>query len=200
MKHILSIDFDIIMEPSIQFYNSMTQTSWEDRSFGNSYANILVANYMTYQKIFQYLLNLTSKLPKEKIHFILDHHHIISFLDPQEKYIITNIDHHHDKGYPQNDEPDIDAQELNCGNWVNFVPNLDKYLWIKNINSIDIINNEKIEGINIGDFNLNNLSTPTEVFICFSIPWIPPNNQPLFYLWMDVFNKIYNTHFDFEVP
>lgn len=201
MKNILSIDFDIIMEPSIQFYNNMTHISWEERSVGNNYVELLTANYMIYQKLTQFLINLTSSVPKEKIHFIFDHHHIINFLDPNEVYVVTNIDHHHDRGYPQKEENDIEKQPLNCGNWVNHVPNLTRYFWIKNYNSIPKINeNTEVQGVNIMDFDLNTLSTPDEIYICFSIPWVPPTHHPLLFLWMDILNKIYNTHFDFEQP
>lgn len=85
----------------------MTHIPWEERAAGNNYVNILIADYITYQRLTQYLLGLTDKLPKEKIHFIFDHHHIIPYLNPNEEYIVTNIDHHHDRGYPQNEEQDI---------------------------------------------------------------------------------------------
>lgn len=202
MKNILSIDFDIIMEPSIQFYNNMTHITWNEIGKGNNYVDILTANYDTYHKLTKYLLSLTKKLPKEHIHFIYDHHHIVSMLDENEQYNVVNIDHHHDKGYPQREQEDILSQPLNCGNWVRFVPNLNKYTWIKNPNSISVIgeNIESVPGLNIANYPLETLTIPDEVFICFSVPWIPPNHQSLFYLWMDLLNEIYHTHFDFEQP
>lgn len=203
MKHILSIDFDIIMEPSIEFYNRMTKIPWDIRANGNNYVNLLVANYDIYYDLTQYLLSLTDKIPANKIHFIYEHHHLVHFLDPKESYVVTNIDHHHDRGYPQDGYEKIYEQPLNCGNWINYVPNLKRYLWVNNPNSDIFIEDDEhsvVDGICFRDFNINNLTTPDEVFICFSIPWIPPTHQSLFYLWMDVLNKIYNTHFDFEVP
>jgi hypothetical protein len=200
MKHILSIDFDIIMEPSIEFYNHMTRVSWEVRGQGNNYVNILTANYDTYYVLTHYILRLAEKLKPEQFHFIYDHHHLPQLIDPNESYVVTNIDHHHDKGYPQDGFPEISGQPLNCGNWINFVPNLKRFLWIKNPNSDTNFQGEMVDGINLADFNLDNLMLPDEVYICFSIPWVPPTQHPLFFLWMDLLNKHYNTHYNFEVP
>lgn len=133
-------------------------------------------------------------MKKEQIHFIFDHNDIIPFLNSKEEHIVTNIDHHHDLGYPH---PETQQEELNCGNWVNYVPNLKKYFWIKNPNSIPK-EQEEISTADILNYNLNILTIPDELYICFSIPWVPPCNQHLFYLWMDMLNHIYDTHFDFE--
>lgn len=199
MKTILSVDFDIIMEPSIQFYNGMVpQLHWDIITKDNAYGNLLIGDYNTYAKITDYLLKLTKKLPKEKIHFIQTHETINKFLDKNEKYNVINIDHHHDRGYNDRVNP-IKNQELNCSNWVNFIQNLTDYYWICNENS-EILTDEVgyIRRTNIKDCDLNKLPTPDELFICFSMPWIPPNNQPLFYSWLDIFNAIYNTRFEFE--
>lgn len=198
MKNILTIDFDIIMEPAIQLYNNCAPShGWEELTNTNSYGNILIGNYQTYQALTNFILNLTRTLKKEQIYFIYDHHDIIRFLDKNEQYIVTNIDHHHDRGYPSKEHPEA-LNELNCGNWVNFVPNLQHYLWIKNPNSIERSPEENDNAINFFDYHLDNLMPPDQLFICFSIPWVPPCNQPLFYTWMDMLNRIYDTHFDFE--
>lgn len=192
MKNILSIDFDIIMEPSIQLYNNIQKKEWNEITNTNAYGNILIGNYETYAKIVNLIFSLSTRLPKEKIHIIYDHHHILPFLSKDENYVITNIDHHHDIMYQK------ENTEINCGNWVSHVPNLLKYFWIKNPNSIfPAFDDIPYTWADINTYNLNNLMTPDELFICFSEPWIPPNNQPLFYLILDMLNVIYDTHFDF---
>lgn len=196
MKNILTIDFDIIMEPSIQFYNNYAPQNWDELTQANAYGNILIGNYNIYNKLTNFLLDLIQKVNKESIHIIFDHHDIIQFLNPNERYSVVNIDHHHDLGYPNKDHPE-QSNRLNCGNWVKYVPNLQQYFWIKNTNSIPK-EDEFISTANIMEYELNNLTTPDQIFICFSIPWVPPCNQPLFYLWLDILNKFYNTHFDFE--
>lgn len=136
---------------------------------------------------------MATKLKKEQIHIIFDHDDVIQFLNPEESYIVTNIDHHHDCGYKQ---PEDVKESLNCGNWVKYVPNLVKYFWIKNPNS-SLHPTEEIQIANIGDINLNNLTICDELFLCLSMPWVPPNNRTLFYTWLDMLNALYGTHFDF---
>lgn len=195
MKNILTIDFDIIMEPSISLYNNQVPgTDWNYLSSTNSYGSILIGNYNTYNKLTNYLLYLTKKLSKEQIHIIFDHDDVIQFLNPEESYIVTNIDHHHDCGYKQPEESKTET--LNCGNWVKYVPNLVKYFWVKNPNS-SLHPTEEIQTADINDMNLNNLTICDELFLCFSIPWVPPCNQALFYIWLDILNTVYDTHFDF---
>lgn len=192
MKKILSIDFDIIMSPSIEMYNSIADVPWEIRQKESIYYDILTANYKCYNKLTQYLLLLSKYISKEQIHFITDHHQILNYLNDEEKYIIVNIDHHHDRGYGENIH-----DELTCGNWVNYVPNLERYLWINNSNSF-IPEDLPADYVDIMEFDLQYFTAVDELFICFSPLWISPNNQPLFFTWIDIYNRIYNTCFELE--
>lgn len=33
------------------------------------------------------------------------------------------------------------------------------------------------------------------IIICLSPPWVPPKYRPLFYCWIDMLNRIYDTTF-----
>lgn len=198
MKTILSIDFDIIMAPSIDSYNDrVPRTSWERLNKEPLY-QLIVADYQIYQKLTNYLMTLLPLIEQKNIHFIYDHEQIIDFLNPDEYYNIIHIDHHHDMGYGPIEEKE---KELGCANWLHFVPHLLTCKWIKNDNSQTPPKEKTIkdlEILNLKSTILDTLNCPQEIYICLSPPWIPPNHRFLFYLWMDLFNKYYHTHFDFE--
>jgi hypothetical protein len=52
--------------------------------------------------------------------------------------------------------------------------------------------------IDFKQFDFDNYADPDEVFIVMSPPWVPPTYQNLFYCWMDMLNRIYDTRYDFE--
>lgn len=70
MKNILTIDFDIIMKPSIQFYNNYAPQNWDILIQGNAYGNILIGNYDIYNKLTNFLLSLVQKVNKESIYIL----------------------------------------------------------------------------------------------------------------------------------
>ena len=206
MKNILSIDFDIIMAPTIWLYNNMVpQQGWDDL-LSSPYMKLAIADLNHYQRLTNYLLHLSSILPKEKIHFVLDHEQIAFKLaqTPEEKYVITNIDHHHDVAYHDNDIDYIKGPPT-CATWLKWLADrgmVERYRWINNNNSTGVFKEELEKFINttidFRDFDFGNQTNPDEVFIVLSPPWTPPEYQYLFYCWMDMLNHIYNTHFDLE--
>ena len=142
-------------------------------------------------------------MKKENIHFIQDHEKIIDYID--EKSIITNIDHHPDIFYSKDDvEQKINKEKINCGNWIKYLFDNDKiirYHWVNNSNSTDLLpNNLEIltTQTDFKNYNLDILTVPDKLIICFSPIWIPPIYRELFYTWMDICNFIHNTHFDIE--
>lgn len=121
MLNIVSIDFDIIMAPSIQLYNNMVgDNKWEEEFSNIPQLALSQADLKHYQTITQWLLRNATKMDVENIHFIFDHHHILNFIPKDEKeIIITNIDHHHDICYTEKDSNEkISDERVNCGNWV----------------------------------------------------------------------------------
>lgn len=207
MKNILSIDFDIIMAPTINLYNGkVPAVKWEGELENDKYLQLATADLQHYQKLTEYLLYLTKKLPKEKIHFILDHEQIALKLnlDQEKEYIITNIDHHHDIAYNDKEVEYIEGMP-NCADWAKWLIErgmVKTYRWINNSNSTAVFKEELNKMINItvdlSKFDLFSQIDPDEVFICLSPPWVPPMYRTLFYCWMDILNRIYDTHFDFE--
>lgn len=54
------------------------------------------------------------------------------------------------------------------------------------------------KNINLKNFNFKLITDIDELIICLSEPWIPYNYRNLFFVWIDIFNKIYNTSFILE--
>lgn len=206
MHSIVSIDFDIIMAPSIQLYNNMVAPrKWENEFMHNHQMALSQADLRHYQNLIQWLLRTLPLMQPTNIHFIEDHEKLINFLPQDDNIVITNIDHHHDVAYELHhfDNP-IDENHLTCGNWIKYIAdnkNLVRYHWVNNSNSEPP--NKKVENLitsttDFRDFNFNNLATPNQLIICLSPMWVPPTYRPLFYTLMDICNFIHNTHFNIE--
>ena len=186
IKNIITIDFDIIMAPSIELYNHIVcaQISVNSIANCNSLMKYCNADLEIYKIISFYLFKLFEDLKEENIHFIFDHHQIWNYLEENTIYNVYNIDHHHDYGYP-------DANpELYCGNWVLKMEEsnkLNKYIWITDYSS-DLFPNEKYERILLSDIDLNDLPKPDELIICASFQWIPEQFFPLFDFWLIFYN------------
>ena len=194
MKNIVTIDFDIIMGPSIELYNSLVpRKQWEE--LGEiPQIRTLSADLTLYSRLTEYILKIKKQISSQHIHFLLDHEDVSFFIQPEEEVIIYNIDHHHDCGYDQHKKYD----KMTCANWVYFIHEFAskvEYNWICNINSDlpcdeedsikTLIQNQYF----IGSFNLDQLPIPDELVIVLSPQWVPPNIQPLFTLWNNLIKK-----------
>ena len=198
MKTIVTIDFDIIMQPSIEAYNSYAFKPWDDKIDDAPILDFCKCNCDIYQRLTNYLFQVIKKLSKEQIHIINGHHHILNYL-PKEKTTLYNIDHHHDI------QCEIDYnKDLHCENWVLEylkLNNLNKYYWIHNENSKMPTKSEQDKLINQKlTFQKSSLEDiqPDLLILCLSPEWVPPYYYPLFHLWLDILNSHYDTHFDFE--
>lgn len=209
MKNIVTIDFDIIMAPSINLYNNIVgPNKWENEFSQDLLIRLSFADLQHYHNITLWLLNIIKQIPKEKVHFIFDHEQVLNYIPLAEEVNLINIDHHHDIGYGLADQKDITDANLTCGNWIKYLINhgkLVKYHWINNKNSTplenDIITDEQKKMFittNLIDFNLNDITDIDELIICLSELWIPPNYRHLFYTWLDICNTSYSTHFELE--
>ena len=181
---VLSIDFDYIMAPCIQEYNSNINPD-----------QISLERFYTFSKFdckFEYdkeKLDWIKLLIKQlnpnctKGYVINDHSEIVTALTNEYNlnkymppYTIINIDHHHDLGYR------FSFDECHCANWAQYLINnglLNKYIWVKNKNSNTIINEEHslcpgiITTLEQNDFILD--PNKIDIFVlCLSYPWIPP--------------------------
>lgn len=190
MRKILSIDFDIIMAPSINLYNDLTMKGWE---FFEQFPQMdsLKIDAVHYQRLTELLMRLFKTIPKDKIHWIEDHGRIVHYIQQDSTpFHLVNIDHHHDTGY----HPEEENEPLNCGDWVRFLASqMLSYTWVGNRTSGDTkeqyqhyISNKAI----LEDFDLNSLLDCTELYLCLSEPWLPPYLRPLFYTWLDLYRNI----------
>ena len=189
---IVTIDFDIIMRPSIESYNyfinedgcGIDQLEQEFVHFQNCQADLSIYKLLT-----DFILNVES----EKIFFISSHKDILQFVN--DSVDLINIDHHHDLGY--SNESCSEAFEISCGNWVEQLYREDKlksYTWIHNQNSLPLIGDQaKIDNdLILSDENemkkyLNNLAQHTNsLIICSSFPWVPSIYRPLFNTWHSI--------------
>lgn len=180
MMKILTIDFDIIMAPSIQSYNGLVNDiEWDRFEELNPAANLAF-----YERLTNWLLD---NMTLENTKFINSHEEILGFIPEGEEVEIYNIDHHHDCGYHGSaDEP------LNCGNWVAKIPNLKKYTWINDANSDINTTTKLINGyIDFEYYDLKYLPKPDLIVICYSKEWIPPRYRRLFKIWQKIGEKLY---------
>lgn len=202
---IITIDFDIIMAPSIDLYNNISGSPWEERFKRHPLLKLADADYAIYHKLTQYLLYVVPKMNKNNIHFIANHQNVLNYLiNTKEPIDIINIDHHHDIIYNGN------LEELACDNWVAWIDKeykLNSYLWIHNENS-RFVTNKNVEKVKFDyskkcfhDYEhetYKQYSIPDKLIICLSGEWVPPQYKPLFFVWFDICNQIHNTHYEFE--
>ena len=200
MLNVVTIDFDIIMAPSIELYNNkVSPTGWEEIFVNNHQLMLSQADLTHYQRLTNWLLKAFEQIPKENVHFIQDHEHAINCIPKNENIVLTNIDHHHDVLYNKDDIM------LNCGNWVRALSDmgiLQRYAWINNGNSAPYLFEENKDIINytidLREFNFDTLAVPDVLILCFSPMWIPPAYRPLFFTWMDFFNHLHGMVCNFE--
>lgn len=206
MKTILSIDFDVIMNPSIELYNSLPG-NWDDRIKRFPNLNALIFDSMMYQKLIQYIIEIVPHMDKDKIHFVESHDQIISFINKDEEINLINIDHHHDWCYKLEDfNKKIEKSELNCGNWLKYLFDneyqINIYEWIHGNNSmkineksnfgIKLFKDKKIEELTIYDFPKD----IDELVICLSPEFVPIYYHSLYLILLDICNSLKKTHYD----
>lgn len=196
VKNIVTIDFDIIMAPSIELYNNFINESFsvEDIAINiNDLIKYSNADLNKYSYITMYLFHLFNFLSEENIHFVFDHDQVYDYIKEGYSYNIFNIDHHHDCGYPGANST------LYCGNWVIKIDEnnaLNKYLWIANENSSPFpedLSFDKYEKVLLNDYNLFEIPNPDLLVICASFAWIPIQFVPLFHMWIDFYNTYFGT-------
>lgn len=191
--NIVSIDFDIIMAPSIELYGS-----FENKQFyENYYNNLFNADLLIYTKLTEWLLQHFPTVGQDNIYFIESHQEIVNFIPKDEENLLINIDHHHDLGYGPPQELEKPITNLNCGNWaLHLLQNklIKDYVWIKNNNSKNGYCKYNFNSKFFYNYNLNELK-PDRIIICLSSPWVPQQYHSLFYLWMNMASKLNDTQY-----
>ena len=101
--NVLSIDFDIIMAPVIEYYNNMVpKKDWEQIQNENPGMITPKADLHHFNFIIQLLEKHLNNI--DNLYIAFNHKKIIDFLENEESFSIINIDHHHDLGYEPLDE------------------------------------------------------------------------------------------------
>lgn len=197
MINIVTIDFDIIMSPSINFYNDIISEG--DGLDDSTYpiVNTFPADLNRYEYLTRFIC-AARESAKDNIYFISTHQNIEKYLKnlpKDEEYHLYNIDHHHDVGYDINFK--IPLMSAGVGDWVKYCKDnkyIQKYTWIKNDNSNEIENGAKKyidEIIDINKINLMKLVKETDILIiCGSLEWVPPIYHPLFSTWQTILEEI----------
>lgn len=192
MKKILTIDFDIIMNPSIDWYND---SELEVDEFLNrfDFMPVLTADLNLYRDLTEIVLKYI-----DNITFIYNHHDIVDFLkNEEEPFELYNIDYHHDIGYGEDNEWHIPLSEddYHEGNWVRYLYNINKiqkYIWYKSYYSSSP--DEEIEKYLSEEHLIHNVNMDLftkeiefdRIYICLSPEWVPEYYRTLYYLWEDL--------------
>ena len=206
--NILSVDFDWIMAPSIEIYNNMVggdRYPWDeirDRCPGARFD----CDFERYKKLCIYLGNIVKTLPKDHLKHAQDHGAIVDACKDwsinQHTYNLYNIDHHHDCGYNNKENPTIEdlCSGVTCANWVLMLtkecPNCQSYIWINNYNSNSAILDPAFDNMppftQTSDINAINYVDFNYVFICKSEPWVPPQYYPLYEGLLELLENLIN--------
>ena len=194
--NVLSIDFDWIMEPTIEAYNSLSHGR---DAFGPAEIWRIIQGKIPgfspecdlnkFTDLFFFLKEKVNGIDKDNIKIAFNHEEIYDFLDKDFDVSLYNIDHHHDMGYPQNDSEENKERALEglgCGNWVSFLnknKKIKQYTWIGNHNSnppMNIISNDYDNFIFTTDLNALCSVKFDKIFICASWEWVPLKYRNLF--------------------
>lgn len=207
MSTVLTIDFDIIMSPSIQLYNDLIG----DRKGVNKIIKqyplmeyIMAPDFFIYENLTRELVRLFKRLPTDKVFFISEHDSVISLTKDLKEFKLVNIDHHHDIGY---DKTTATTKILypDCGNWVKYLSDKGKiteYVWVNNSNS-DKPNDSLLRAylgafLEIKEFDFESIQDIDRLIICNSPQWIPPNSQALYMAWVGIAEEFYERNFKIQ--
>jgi len=190
MKKYLTIDFDIIMHPCIELYNDYDETA-DEFLINYPFLNLLPADLELYEQLTNFLYSQKNK----DFYFMEDHHEFVKLTQNDGPFELINIDHHHDLGYGDNYRWTIPVKQVNDGNWVHKLWNLNritKYTWIKDDKSQDPPAQSKkylTEKHFISNVNLEDYKDCQKIFISHSPIWIPSEYEPLYNIWVELFKN-----------
>lgn len=201
----LSVDFDIIMRPTIELYNDLVDDYWTVQSIEDKFPIISAAcppDMEIYKYLTEFLITQIKVLNVNKIFFITHHKQAAKLLEGYEEIHLCNIDHHHDVGY-ENVKPLTKILKPDDGNWVKYLKDkkiVTYYSWIHNSNS-DFPDNRLTQYID-KEYELSHVFLSEAVpsidilILCHSPEWIPKKWDNLWQIWLSIFNTWYDTEFD----
>lgn len=196
--NIVTIDFDVIMGPSIGLYNNLIDDKTRFTDLSNEYPFLkgAEADLFIYEYLTRYCINV---IGKKKVHFIKSHEQVVPLLNSIRDGNLINIDHHHDLGYDIEDWRKPIVGQANCGNWVKKLYDLNvinHYTWYSNPQSDELPDEaldiyKSVEKKDISELNIKELAEQTDMLIiCQSFEWVPPLYQPLYWTWVGLYEEI----------
>lgn len=203
--NVVTIDFDVIMNPSIGLYNDVVGTEFKVDSYFEDFpfmANV-PADLNIYEYVTRYIVDVFKTLQKGQIHFIRSHEQIVPLVSKFRDIELTNVDHHHDIGYELEDWSKPIVGKANCGDWVKKLFDMKvikSYEWVSNDRSdvmpAGIEDIYDVKETHLSDYSLIELAKKTDMLvICKSFEWVPKLYQPLFYTWVGIYEEMYNTKY-----
>ncbi len=187
---ILTIDFDIIMNPCIDIYNDSDLTADEYLNKFN-FLGHMAADLELYRE----LTNLIISFDSNKIHYIYSHNEIVEELQNiTEPIDLYNIDYHHDIIYNDDINWKSPLKDYNEGNWVKKLwddKKIKSYTWLKDYKSSnpssDSVEKKYLTNKHfVFSYNLDDLKDCDEVYISLSPEWVPDYYVHLYDLWQDL--------------
>lgn len=202
MNTILSIDLDIIFSPYIGIYNSLIHPEQPDSITWKSIATGYDIEEFIPNELYVDLINILIEKYINKVNKIyigLDHSSILEAIELEKnnlsypyKFILHNIDYHHDIFYGEEQAKKIMVYNTaSCSSWVGFLTAnnfLVQYNWYYGqgsyYNSVLLEKECKIAIPNLKmipfqDIDINDELNIDILFICISQPWIPPHSYNL---------------------
>lgn len=200
--NILSVDFDWIMEPCIEAYNHISRGERMGplRVWEKIYSIIPSLNpecdLNKFQALYFFLLDKGKTLKKEDIFIAMNHDQIYHFLEEENcKLNVYNIDHHHDMGYPKDEDDEQAYESLSVANWAYYLKQdkkLSSYTWVHNHNSVHpkIEEAQKFKNYTHStDLDVLENIQFDKIFLCASWEWVPPKYEPLFDILVSAIDK-----------
>lgn len=200
--NIVTIDFDIIMKPSINFYNDLVDVNEPIKDYIDEFSFLtnVPADLYIYDFLTRYIVH--SMLHGcSKVFFINSHEtatDIIKEFSAENPVTLYNIDHHHDLGYEMKTmDWKRPAAVAEVGNWVKYCKDrryIQDYYWIHNDNSA--MYPEEASHLISGEYDLKDVNLEEENFkpdvliICASYEWVPPVYHALYMNWNSICSEI----------
>ena len=212
---VLSIDLDYIMGPTIELYQGLffdenPETRWNNLF---KYSDFTENHMFIDQEALMYCYHVFLKSLKNnpKVTFGYDHDSILYDLEDKEDIDLINIDHHDDitafdfgyDGFSDEQMLENEIEQLrlsnrvhegNWGAWLYLQNKLEKFTWICNPNSSNLLNenknsySERLLGDSYQFFTRNNYIFDDynfdSVFVCLSPQYTPKNHWHYFRMFM----------------
>lgn len=202
---IWTIDFDIIMAPSIELYNDLIEDRKDIQSVIRMYPGLeycLPADLAIYNGITMNIMALLKQLSSNDVYFVREHQDICKVVEDLDEFDLVNVDHHHDVGYGAGATVSNKVRRPESGNWVKYLKEqskLKEYTWIHDARAVRpslnlskaFIDNEIGLEQYAGKFKADKL------ILCQSPQWIPASYLHLYYTWMSICEEYYGKQFKF---